>query len=90
MNAISDKIKYHRILLKLSGEALMGPAHYGIHVETLELIASEIREIHNMGVALAVDIGGGKHTFQDKVVPRSVKTRRSNSRSAFYVFIPFV
>ena len=58
-SAESAKTRYRRILLKLSGEALMGPAPYGIHVGTLELIANEIREIHDMGVELAVVIGGG-------------------------------
>jgi len=53
------KPKYKRILLKLSGEALMGASSYGIELETLRAIASQIREIVELGVQLAVVIGGG-------------------------------
>ncbi len=51
--------KYKRILLKLSGEALMGDAGYGIHPEAVATVADEIREIHAMGVSVAVVVGGG-------------------------------
>lgn len=51
--------KYKRILLKLSGEALMGDSTYGIDTRTIENIADEILSIHQMGVAIAVVIGGG-------------------------------
>jgi uridylate kinase len=50
---------YHRILLKLSGEALMGEAPYGIDRATLERIVSEIAEVVRMGVEIGVVIGGG-------------------------------
>lgn len=50
---------YRRILLKLSGEALMGKEPYGIDSEVLEEIAEEIEEIHQMGVQIALVIGGG-------------------------------
>src|SRR5207344_2488067 len=50
---------YKRVLLKLSGEALMGEDRYGINRETLERIVSEIAEVVQMGVELAVVIGGG-------------------------------
>jgi uridylate kinase len=50
---------YHRILLKLSGEALMGEAPYGIDRTTLERIVSEIAEVVRMGVETGVVIGGG-------------------------------
>ncbi|HZP85179.1 MAG TPA: UMP kinase [Burkholderiales bacterium] len=50
---------YKRILLKLSGEALMGEASYGIDRATLERIVSEIAEVVRMGVETAVVIGGG-------------------------------
>jgi uridylate kinase len=50
---------YRRVLLKLSGEALMGPSAYGIHPETLARIAAEIREVAAAGVQLAVVVGGG-------------------------------
>ncbi len=50
---------FKRILLKLSGEALMGDDSYGINRETIERIVGEISEIVNLGVELAVVIGGG-------------------------------
>ncbi len=50
---------YRRVLLKLSGEALMGDDRYGINRETLERIVSEVADVARMGVELAVVIGGG-------------------------------
>ena len=51
--------KYKRVLLKLSGEALMGDQGFGIDPQIVLRIASEIREIHNLGVEVAIVIGGG-------------------------------
>jgi uridylate kinase len=51
--------KYHRILLKLSGEALMGGRRNGIDPQTLADIADEIVEVQKMGVEMAIVIGGG-------------------------------
>jgi uridylate kinase len=51
--------KYKRILLKLSGEALMGDAPYGISPEVTSRIAQEIRELSLIGVEIALVIGGG-------------------------------
>lgn len=53
------KPAFKRILLKLSGEALMGEDSYGINRETIERMVSEIAEVVNLGVELAVVIGGG-------------------------------
>lgn len=50
---------YNRILLKLSGEALMGDQSYGIDADTLTLIADEIKNVLDMGVEAAVVVGGG-------------------------------
>ncbi len=52
-------MKYKRVLLKLSGEALMGNQQYGIDSERLEQYALEIKAIHDQGVELAIVIGGG-------------------------------
>ncbi|MGZ6070326.1 MAG: UMP kinase [Myxococcaceae bacterium] len=52
-------LRYRRILLKLSGEALMADGRYGIHPPTLERIAVEIGEVVKAGVQIAVVIGGG-------------------------------
>jgi len=50
---------YKRVLLKLSGEALMGDDSYGINRETVDRIVGEIADIVNLGVEVAVVIGGG-------------------------------
>ncbi len=50
---------YKRVLLKISGEALVGKMGYGISPGVLKGIASEIREIHELGVEIAIVIGGG-------------------------------
>ncbi len=52
-------MKYKRILLKLSGEALMGDRQYGIDPKRLAEYADEIKEIHEQGVEIAIVIGGG-------------------------------
>lgn len=51
--------KYHRILLKLSGEALMGDADYGIDPKVILRMAEEIRDVSALGVQVGVVIGGG-------------------------------
>ncbi|MFZ5981732.1 MAG: UMP kinase [Candidatus Zixiibacteriota bacterium] len=53
------KPAYKRILLKLSGEALMGPGDYGIHTRTVESICSQIKNIKNLGVEIGLVVGGG-------------------------------
>jgi uridylate kinase len=50
---------YHRILLKISGEALMGERSFGIDPDVVARIADEIREVHELGVETAVVVGGG-------------------------------
>ncbi len=50
---------YRRILLKISGEALMGPGQYGIDLATVDRIASEIKEARNIGTQVCAVIGGG-------------------------------
>jgi uridylate kinase len=50
---------FRRILLKLSGEALMGDDSYGINRDTIERIVSQVAEVVNLGVETAVVIGGG-------------------------------
>jgi uridylate kinase len=53
------ELKYKRILLKLSGEALGGATGFGIDVDDAESIAERIKEVREMGVQVAVVIGGG-------------------------------
>jgi uridylate kinase len=50
---------FHRILLKLSGEALMGDQGFGVDPVVAHRIASEIHEVHQLGVQVAVVVGGG-------------------------------
>jgi uridylate kinase len=57
--AQNDKARFRRILLKLSGEALLGGEDYGVDPAVLKRIAGEIREVTQMGVQVAVVIGGG-------------------------------
>ncbi|MDG2475665.1 MAG: UMP kinase [Flavobacteriaceae bacterium] len=52
-------MKYKRILLKLSGEALLGKNSYGIDNDRLVVYAEEIKQIHKQGVEIAIVIGGG-------------------------------
>jgi uridylate kinase len=56
---MSSDIKYSRILLKLSGEALAGKSGFGIDVDEAESIASRIKEVTEMGAEVAVVIGAG-------------------------------
>jgi uridylate kinase len=51
--------KYKRIVLKLSGESLQGPQGFGIHGETMQAIAKELKEVHELGVEIAIMVGGG-------------------------------
>ena len=56
---MSQAPKYQRILLKLSGEALMGDDSYGINRATIDRIVQEIKEVVDLGVQVAIVIGGG-------------------------------
>jgi len=53
------RIRYRRILLKISGEVLTGEGDYGIDPEVIRQIAQEIKEMKNLGVEVAIVIGGG-------------------------------
>ncbi len=53
------KIKYKRIVLKLSGEALAGEKGFGIHPPVIKKIAQEIKEVHDLGVEIGIVVGGG-------------------------------
>jgi uridylate kinase len=53
------QLKYNRILLKLSGEALMGNNHFGISTDAINNYVAEISAIHNIGVQIGIVVGGG-------------------------------
>jgi len=50
---------FKRVMLKISGEALMGDAGYGLHPPTVQRIAREVQSVHEMGVEICMVIGGG-------------------------------
>ena len=51
--------KFKRVLLKISGEALMGDQGYGLHPPTVERIAAEVKTVHELGAEICMVIGGG-------------------------------
>ena len=59
--------KYKRILLKLSGESLMGEKQYGIDEKRLAEYAAQIKEIHEQGVQIGIVIGGGNRSEERRV-----------------------
>ena len=58
-NPATDAARYKRLLLKLSGEALMGRLGYGIDPEVVDRLAGEVKGVHALGIELAVVVGGG-------------------------------
>jgi uridylate kinase len=56
---VSQDPVFKRVLIKLSGEALMGPLEYGTDPETVAAIAAEVKEVHDRGVEIAIVQGGG-------------------------------
>ena len=57
--AKKNELVYSRIVLKLSGESFQGPQGFGIHGETIQAIARELKEVHALGVQIAIMVGGG-------------------------------
>ena len=56
---MNSNLKYKRVLLKISGEALLGDQQFGIDQKPVEMIANEIKIAHDMGAEIAVVVGGG-------------------------------
>ena len=56
---MADAPIYKRVLLKLSGEALMGEGSYGLNADTVDRICNEITDVHNLGVEVCLVIGAG-------------------------------
>ena len=50
---------YKRVLLKLSGESLMGSQRFGIDADVVSRVAQEVRDVHLLGVEIGIVIGGG-------------------------------
>ncbi|MFB9150458.1 UMP kinase [Roseovarius ramblicola] len=55
----TENARFGRVMLKISGEALMGDQGYGLHPPTVERIAQEVKSVHDMGVEICMVIGGG-------------------------------
>lgn len=58
-HSITEKLLYKRVVLKLSGEALQGKLGYGIDTSVTRSIATQIKQVHKLGVEIAIVIGGG-------------------------------
>ena len=59
-DAAGDRsVRYDRVLLKISGEALMGDQGFGLHPPTVARIANEVKSVHDLGVEICMVIGGG-------------------------------
>jgi uridylate kinase len=58
-NSQKAGLAYGRVLLKISGEALMGEQNYGIDVDVARMVAEELKAVHQLGVQVAVVVGGG-------------------------------
>jgi len=58
-HAVQDGAAYRRVLLKISGEALMGVQNYGIDVDVARTVAEELKAVRDQGVEVAVVVGGG-------------------------------
>lgn len=56
---MATEAKYNRILIKLSGEALAGEGEFGIDTNKAHSLAEEIKEVHDLGVEIALVVGGG-------------------------------
>jgi uridylate kinase len=59
MTTENSNLSYRRVLLKISGEALMGEQNYGIDVNVARSVAEELKAVHEVGVQIAVVVGGG-------------------------------
>ena len=59
LSSAKEGLAYRRVLLKISGEALMGEQNYGIDVDVARMVGEELKAVHELGVQVAVVVGGG-------------------------------
>ena len=71
--------KYQRVLLKLSGEALLGDRKFGISPEYVRYLAEEIRKVHELGVEVAIVIGGGNFMRGAAVAEHGIERATADS-----------
>ena len=55
----AEETRFGRVMLKISGEALMGETQFGLHPPTVERVAREVKSVHDLGVEICMVIGGG-------------------------------
>ena len=77
----TEKPAYKRILLKLSGEALMGDDQFGINRDTIVRMVDEVAEVTRLGVEVAVVIGGG-NIFRGFAAARTVSGPKAFTRGS--------
>ena len=75
-SALPARPLYRRVLLKLSGEALMGEKAFGLDMAVLERIARDVRDVHHLGVQVCMVVGGG-NIFRGAEVTRAGVERAS-------------
>ena len=85
-------IKYKRVLLKLSGEALAGTQKTGVDVETVGKICDKIKEVVEMGVQVAIVVGGGNfwRALQDALEARKIDSRVQTAIQMREIAEPFI
>ncbi|MCA9408860.1 MAG: UMP kinase, partial [Candidatus Omnitrophica bacterium] len=76
MSLIKKKPIYKRILLKLSGEALLGNQEHGIDAELCANLAAQVKEVHSLGVKICLVVGGG-NIFRGQVASKRFGLERS-------------
>ena len=81
MAAAKGGVVYRRVLLKLSGEALLGTEHFGIAPESLQVVAHGVGELRSMGVEVALVIGPG-NIFRGSELVRGGMERSPRTISA--------
>jgi hypothetical protein len=72
---------FSRVVLKLSGEALMGTREYGIDVPVVRRLAAEIAAVHASGVGIAIVVGGGNFYRGMSAAAEGMERTRSRSRT---------
>jgi len=84
----SDTTTYKRVMLKISGEALMGDKGFGLNPPTVERIAREVQTVHEMGVEICMVIGGGNifRGLQGSAQGMERTTLRANEMSCEAIF----
>ena len=79
--------KYQRVLLKLSGEALLGDRTFGISPEYVRYLAEEIRKMHELGVEVAIVIGGGNFMRGAAVVEHGIERTTADYMGMLFMVI---